>query len=137
MVDAARPEPALSNLEAATDAVDHVIQRQTQLREEYGSVLGCPLCSVGSEVGTQEPEIRDKTLEIMERYVKYFESALRDAHAQNGVVAPDAKSKARVLFAYVQGVLAQARIANSLEPLQELKAGVWGSLGIRPALAAA
>lgn len=108
-----------------------VIQRQGELREEFGCVLGCPMCSVGSEVSAKESGIREKTVEIMERYMKYFESAVRDAAAQGLIVAPDAKSKARALFAYVHGVMAQARIANSLEPLNELKAGAWALLGVR------
>ena len=67
----------------------------------------------------------------MDRYLKYFESAIRDAHARGLIVAPDAKTKAKALYAYFQGVMAQARIANSLAPLQELKAGVWALLGVR------
>jgi TetR/AcrR family transcriptional repressor of nem operon len=120
--------PPLRRLE---NHLDFVIRRQDELRKEYGCVLGCLMCSVGSEVSNKEAGIRDKTIEIMERYVKYFESAVRDAAAEGLIVAPDPKSKARALFAYVQGVLAQARIANSLEPLNELKAGARAVLGLR------
>lgn len=117
--------------------LNFAIEGQTHLREEFGSVLGCPMCSVGSEVGTKETAIRDKTVQILESYVKYFETAIRDADAQGAISAPDAKTKARALFAYIQGVLAQARISNSLEPLKDLKAGSWAVLGIRqPELAA-
>jgi len=123
--------PTVPPLQRIGDYLSYVVQKQGELREEYGSVLGCPLCSVGSEVSTQEAGIREKAQEILERYVKYFESAIRDAHAQGLIQAPDAKMKARMLFAYVQGVLTQARIANSLEPLTELQTGVWGLLGVR------
>jgi TetR/AcrR family transcriptional repressor of nem operon len=126
-----RFSPSVPPLERLERHFAYVIQRQGELLEEYGSVLGCPLCSVGSEVSNKEAGIRDKTIEIMDRYVKYFESAVRDAAAQGLVVTPDPKTKARVLFAYVQGVLTQARITNSLEPLKELKAGAWGILGVR------
>jgi TetR/AcrR family transcriptional repressor of nem operon len=130
--------PSVPPLQRFEDYFDFVIRRQGQLLEEYGSVLGCPLCSVGSEVSTRETGIRDKTLEIMGRYVKYFESTIRDAHGQGLIAAPDPKTKAKTLYAYFQGVLAQARIANSLEPLQELKAGAWALLGVRqPVLAGA
>ena len=122
--------PTVPPLQRFADFFDFVIQRQEQLREQYGSVLGCPLCSVGSEVSTRETGIRDKTLEIMDRSVKYFESAIRDAHAQGLIVAPDAKTRAKALYAYFQGVMAQARIANSLQPLEELKAGAWALLGV-------
>ncbi len=123
--------PAVPPLQRLEDYFQFVVKRQGQLTEEYGSVLGCPLCSVGSEVGSREVGIRDKTLEIMERYVKYFESAIRDADAQGLIVAPDAKAKATALYSYFQGVMAQARIANSLEPLRELKSGAWALLGVR------
>jgi TetR/AcrR family transcriptional repressor of nem operon len=125
--------PAVPPLERFENYFDFVVRRQGELRKEFGSVLGCPMCSVGSEVSATESAIRAKTIEIIERYVKYFESAIRDAHAQGLIVAPNAKSKARALFAYFQGVMAQARIANSLEPLKELKAGAWALLGIRQA----
>lgn len=123
--------PDVSPLARFEGYFDFVLKRQAHLQQEFGCVLGCPMCSVGSEVSAKEAGIRDKTIEIMERYVRFFESAVRDADAQGLIVAPDAKSKARALFAYVQGVLAQARIANSLEPLKELKAGAWALLGVR------
>ena len=125
--------PSIPPLQRLENHFDFVLIRQSQLKEECGSVLGCPLCSVGSEMTTQEAGIREKALEIMNRYVQYFESAIRDAHAQGVIVAPDAKTKARMLYAYTQGIVAQARIANSLEPLKELKSGAWSLLGVRQA----
>lgn len=129
--------PSVPPLQRISDYFDFVIQRQADLQKEFGSVLGCPLCSVGSEISTQESEIREKAQEILDRYVKYFESAIRDAHAQGLLVAPDPKAKARALFAYIMGTLAQARIANSLEPLNELKAGGLGLLGLQLSSSAA
>jgi len=123
--------PSIPPLERFQNYFDFVVQKQANLKAEYGSVLGCPLCSVGSEVSRQEAGIREKAQEILDRYVKYFESAIRDAMAQGLIVAHDPKAKARMLFAYVQGVMAQARIANSLEPFQELKAGGLAVLGVR------
>jgi TetR/AcrR family transcriptional repressor of nem operon len=123
--------PAVPPLQRIENYFDYVIQRQGELKKEYGAVLGCPLCSVGSEVSTQEVEIREKAQEILDRYRKYFESAIRDAHAQGLISAPDASNKARILYSYVLGVLAQARIANSLEPLSQLRGGGLGLLGVR------
>jgi TetR/AcrR family transcriptional repressor of nem operon len=130
--------PTVPPLERLEGYFDMVIQRQAELRQQYGTVLGCPMCSVGSEVSCRETTIRDKTLEIMSHYLKYLESALRDAHAQKLLVAANAKTKARVLFAYIQGLLTQARIANDLAPLEELKSGAWAMLGLeQPELTAA
>jgi len=129
--------PAVPPLQRIENYFEYVIRRQGELREEYGAVLGCPLCSVGSEVSTQEVEIREKAQEILDRYVKYFESAIRDAHAQGLISAPDANSKAQMLFAYALGILAQARIANSLEPLRALRTGGLGLLGVHQSVPAA
>jgi TetR/AcrR family transcriptional repressor of nem operon len=121
--------PSVPPLQRLEDYLDYVVERQGQLKEKHGSVLGCPMCSVGSEVSTKEEGIREKAREILDGCVKYLESAIRDAHAEGLIVAPDAQTKARVLFAYVQGTLTQARIANDLKVLAPLKAGAFGLLG--------
>src|SRR3954466_3209507 len=54
--------PPLERLEAYFDMI---VRRQAEWRQEYGTVLGCPMCSVGSEVSCHETTIRDKTLEVM------------------------------------------------------------------------
>jgi hypothetical protein len=53
-----------------------------------------------------------------------LESAIRDGHAEGALVAPDARSKARIVFAYSEGLLAQARIWNDLAILESLEEGV-------------
>jgi len=45
--------------------------------------------------------------------------------------APDAASKARLLFAYFEGALAQARIQNNAELLRDLQTGFMEILGNR------
>lgn len=130
--------PSVPPLERIQNHLEYMRRRQEELKQEHGSVLGCPMCSVGSEVSTLEAGIREKAQEITDRYVKFFESAIRDAHAQGLISAPDAKAKARMLFAYLQGTLTQARIANSLEPLDHLQTDAFGLLGVdAPELVAA
>jgi TetR/AcrR family transcriptional repressor of nem operon len=92
-------------------------------------VLGCALFTLGSEVSTQDAPLRAKVEELLGRKVKYFESAIRDAHAQGLIVAPDAKAKAQALFACYQGTLTQARIQNSVEPLREFASVASDFLG--------
>jgi TetR/AcrR family transcriptional repressor of nem operon len=114
------------------------LRRQEELQSECGYVLGCPIFSLGCEVCTQDEAIRAKVEEILEQSVKYFESAIRDAHAEGSIHAPDAAFTAKILFAYFQGVLTQARIRNSLDVLRELPDGALALLGAprREALAA-
>lgn len=118
--------PPLKRLE---DYFALVCERQTELQRQFGSVLGCTYCSLGSEVGLQDEKIREKVQEILHRMLMYFESAIRDAHAQGLVHAPNAKAKAQLVFAYFQGTLSQARILNSLEPICGLYAGALEMLG--------
>ncbi len=110
---------------------------QANIRSKHGCVLGCPLLSLGGEVSTQEHRLQKKIQEILGQKRKYLESAIRDAHAAGLIEAPDAAAKARILFSYYQGLLAQARIQNDLKILAEARQGTLELLGVRqPATAA-
>ena len=111
--------PSVPPLERLERYFEFVSAHLTERQKKCGSVLGCALFSVGSEVSTQDAPLREKVQEILSRKVRYFESAIRDANAQGLIVAPDAKAKAQALFACYQGTLTQARIENSVEPLRE------------------
>src|SRR5215470_16910683 len=115
---------------------EFVHDRLAEIQKKCGSILGCPLLTVGSEVSTQDEMLREKVQEILDRKVRYFESAIRDAHSQGLIVAPDAKAKAKGLFACYQGTLAQARIENNLEPLREFKHFARDILGATQGIAA-
>jgi TetR/AcrR family transcriptional repressor of nem operon len=105
-------------------------------QKELGVVLGCPLFTVGSEVCcSEETSLRDTVQRILDQKIRYYESAIRDAHAQGLIHAPDAKAKARAFFALIEGALTHSRIQNSLEPLREsYQAGLelLGVKGIAP-----
>ena len=123
--------PSIPPLQRFEDFFDYVFERQAELQRGCGSVLGCPLFAVGSEVCAHEPAIREKVQSILGTYVQYFESAIRDAHAQGLIEAPDAKAKSKALFAFFQGTMTQARIENSLEPLRTLRDGAFALLGVK------
>ena len=121
--------PPLERLERYFDFVH---DRLAEVQRKCGSILGCPLMSIGSEVSTQDELLRAKVQEILDRKIRYFESAIRDAHSQGLIEAPDAKAKAKGLFACYQGTLAQARIHNNLELLREFKHVALDILGAKP-----
>ena len=100
-----------------------------EIKKECGAVLGCPLYTLGSEVCTQDTVLRNKIEEILDRKATYFESAIRDAHAQGLIEAPDAKAKAKTLFMFIQGALTQARIQNNVEVLRDLYPNALDLLG--------
>src|SRR5437016_3029459 len=97
--------PTVPPLERFDRYFDHVHDHLAQLQEACGSILGCPMLSIGSEVSTQDPGVRATVERIWDRKIKYFESAIRDAHAQGLIEAPDPEAKARALFACYHGTL--------------------------------
>lgn len=118
-------------LERLRKYCEYGFRLQAEVRSKCGCVLGCPLFSLGSEVSTQEHRLQEKIQEILEQKRKYLESAIRDAHAEGLIDAPDPAAKARILFAYYQGLLTQARIQNNLEIFREATQGTYELLGVK------
>ena len=110
---------------------DFVHGRLAELQQKCGSILGCPYVSVGSEVSTQDPIVRETIDRIMDRKMKYFISAVRDAAAQGLIDAPNPEAKARALFACYQGTVAQARIQNDVQLLRDFKDVARTVLGVK------
>src|SRR5262249_39005968 len=123
--------PTIPPLERLRRYCEMGLRMQTEMRAKYGRVLGCPLCSVGSEVSTQEDRLQKKIERILDYKRKYLESTIRDAHAAGVIHAPDAAAKARTLFAYYQGLLTEARIRDDLEILRESVRGTYELLGVK------
>lgn len=108
-----------------------------QKQKETGAVLGCPLFTVGSEICcSEETHLRDTVQRILDRKICYYESAIRDAHAQGLIHAPDARAKARSFFALIEGALTHSRIQNSLDPLRESYSAGLELLGVKSAVSA-
>jgi TetR/AcrR family transcriptional regulator, transcriptional repressor for nem operon len=122
--------PTIEPLERIRKYLEYGYCLQERIKTEYGRVLGCPLFSVGAEVSTQEDRLQKKIQEILEYKRKYLESAIRDAHAQGLIYAPDPAAKSRAVAAYMEGLLTQARIQNNLEILCEAPRGVNDLLGL-------
>jgi TetR/AcrR family transcriptional repressor of nem operon len=124
-------------LERFEKLAEYMNRSQKEARDRFGCVLGCPLFALGAEVSTQEAALQKKIEEILDYKRKYFESAIRDAHAAGMVYAPDAAGKARVLFTYYQGLLTEARIRNDLNVFRDVARGTLELLGITGAQKAA
>jgi TetR/AcrR family transcriptional regulator, transcriptional repressor for nem operon len=121
--------PTVPPLERLERYFEFNYERLLAIKKECGAILGCPLYTLASEVCTQDIVLRGKIQEILDRKATYFESAIRDAHAQGLIVAPNAKAKARMLFMFIQGALTQARIENNVDILQEIYPGALDLLG--------
>ena len=121
--------PTVPPLERLERYFEFNYERLLAIQKECGAVLGCPLYTLGSEVCTQDSALRGKIQEILDRKMTYFESAIRDAHAQGLIAAPDAKAKARTLFMFIQGALTQARIENNVDVLRDIYPDALDLLG--------
>jgi TetR/AcrR family transcriptional regulator, transcriptional repressor for nem operon len=118
-------------LERLKQFCDFTYKIQREIKAKYGRVLGCAQASLGSEICTQEDVLQKKIQQIMDQKRKYIESAVRDAHAAGLIHAPDAAAKARMVFAYYEGLLTQARIQNDVEVLRETASGMFAMLGVK------
>src|SRR6266513_898909 len=129
--------PTVPPLDRIRNYCEFGYRLQAELKKQCGAVLGCPLCTRGSEVSTQDENLRLKIQEILQYKSKYIETAIRDAAAAGLIKAPDAVAKTRMVRAYIEGLLTQARIQNDLAPLRDAIRGVFDLLGAKEPQAAA
>ena len=127
----------LPPLERLRRYCDFQYKMQAEALAKYGHVLGCPLCTLGSEISTQDDRLQRKVQEILSQKRKYLETAIRDAHALGLLEAPDAICKANMLFSYYQGLAMEARIENSVEIMKDAIRGTFDVLGVKQVAPAA
>lgn len=121
--------PSRPPLERLTRYFAYVVDRQTAVKAQYGRVLGCFHNSVGSECVQRPADVSTKALEIVVSLRRYLETTLRDAQAAGLIPAGDPAQDARNLYAYVQGVLAQARMHDDLELLRTIPQTAFALVG--------
>ena len=122
--------PTVPPLERLRKYAEFAYNFQSSIKAKYGRVLGCPHSSLGSEICTQEDKLQKTIQNIMALKQKYLESAIRDAAVAGLVEAPDPAAKARMVLAYYEGVLTQARIQNDIEMLRDTASGMFAILGV-------
>ncbi len=109
----------------------YVWNRQKQKAEKYGHVCGCPYASLGTELATQDEKIRAKSQEIMDRTIRYLESALRDAGREGAVSIADPRTVAKRIYTSTLGMLLYAKVHNDLVPIRELEPTVMDMIGVQ------
>jgi TetR/AcrR family transcriptional repressor of nem operon len=114
--------PSADPLVRIASHLESIYHRQSAVKQKTGKVLGCPVCSVGSEVSTQEIDVCAKIREILARKRRYYESAIRDAVASGAIAPCDPAQKALVLAGLIEGMVSQARIMNDPEITRGLPA---------------
>ncbi len=123
--------PSVPPLDRLRNFCEYMLKRQSELKCQCGMVLGCPLFTLGSEVCKQEEKLSAKIQEIMDTHARYIATAVRDAHALGLFQAEDVSAKIRMLGAYIEGLLTQARIRNDVSVLKEMLPGIHQILGIK------
>lgn len=120
--------PPLKRLELWCDYIRTV---QKQRHKKYEQVCGCPYTSVGGELATQDKKVRLKTRDLIDRHVKYLTNAIVDAIMAGDAEAGDAEVKARLVHAFVVGLLLRAKIYNDLMILSHLEEAIFALIGAK------
>ena len=123
--------PQVPPLERLDKFCNLLIKEQKEKYQRTGKMLGCPFCSLGSELGTQNEKIRLKAEQMCTRQIKYLESVVRDLAAAGLLEVNDAPELAWEIYSYISGILMQARIENSAEHAERLPHGVTRLFGIK------
>jgi TetR/AcrR family transcriptional repressor of nem operon len=114
--------PAVEPLDRITRYLEAVYERQVEFKQKFGKVLGCPVCSVGSEISTQDENVGAKVREICGQKRLYFETAIRDAVARGSIEPCDPGERTTSLVALIEGIVSHARITNAPEVVGRLPA---------------
>ena len=108
-----------------------IYERQVEKAAKYGRVCGCPYASIGSEIATQDEQIRLKSQELISCGRKYLESAIADAIRADLVTVKDPVLAAQRVQSMVLGALIEAKVQNNLEGLKDLETPIMALLGAK------
>jgi TetR/AcrR family transcriptional repressor of nem operon len=109
---------------------------QRAQKDKCGRVLGCPFCSVGSELSSLDDRVRQKAAEILNRGHCYLESAIAEGQRNGSIEPGDPRQLSQVLFAMLAGLLLQAKIYNDPEILANVTPRAMRLIGAREKTAA-
>ena len=125
-----RPNPPLARI---TCFLDWLQLLQREKHREVRKVLGWPLFTLGCELGAREPAIARELCELESAELRYFESAIRDAIAQEAIEPCVPRAAALLLRAAMQGILARARMRDDPAELSDLTALLITVRRLKPA----
>jgi TetR/AcrR family transcriptional repressor of nem operon len=129
--------PQLPPLERLDQYCRVIVEDQKAKYRSFGKMLGCPFCSIGSELGTQDENIRRKMEQVLGRQMKYLESLVRDLAAEGLIHSRNHRELAEEIASYITGVLMQAKIENSVQHVERIEHGMRRLLGLKEIAAAA
>lgn len=123
--------PQVPPLERLDNYCQLIIKDQKEKYASFGKMLGCPFCSVGCELSTQDEKIRLKAEQMSQRMLKYVESLVRDLAAAGYIEVKDSTELAQEMCSYITGVLMQAKLENNVKHVERLQHGIMRLLGLK------
>jgi TetR/AcrR family transcriptional repressor of nem operon len=126
--------PQVPPLDRLQQLFEALYQDQKRMFQEHGRVCGCPFANLAAELSTQDERLRAKSQDMMERLVRYLESAISDAQRTRLIPGTSARAAAEEIYSLTLGQMLQAKVHNDPEMLRDLGARVlrW----LRPRAAA-
>lgn len=105
------------------------IEKQKELKEQFGFYPGCPFTSLGIERGADD--LLRQTAEEHLNFVKaYFEKTVADAVREGAVKVKNPSQKASELFSLYLGAFTRLRITNDIRVMKDLQSGMLALLGL-------
>ncbi|MBX3733610.1 MAG: TetR/AcrR family transcriptional regulator [Verrucomicrobiae bacterium] len=122
--------PQVPPLERLSRWCQSVMDSQHALYERFGHVCGCPYANVGAELATQDDRLRAKSEDLLNRGLRYLESAIADARREGLIVVRDVPAAARAVGTCLLGLIFRAKVQNDLRVLRELEPTMMQLLGV-------
>ncbi len=127
--------PSKSGVQRLLDHAKFKYELTKELKERDGKILACCLFTVGQEMCNVDQDLRNKVQELLDRHMRYFVTAVRDAASEGLIQTDDIEATTACLYSCYEGMYARARIANDPEVMKDLQASYLRILGLQQAVA--
>lgn len=121
--------PQVPPLERLSRWCESVFEAQDSLFRKFGHVCGCPYANLGAELATQDDRLRAKSEDLLNRGLRYLESAIADAQREGLIHVSDVKAAAQSVGTCLMGLIFRAKVQNNPALLRELEPSVMHILG--------
>lgn len=111
----------MAQLRKLIEAVNGV---QTEAIARRGAFLGCPFGSLGQEMAHQDERLRRAVQDVFDGHCAYIRGALERAQQIGEIPPGDNHKRARRVFAFLEGALLIAKVANDASLFLEIASSI-------------
>ena len=122
--------PTKPPLKRLSDWIEEGLKEFQELYDKEQRVVGCPFFNLGMELATTQPMVRDKIVEVMNYFMSYLSSSLREAVANGEIQLDSVDDTADAIFSMVEGAISFSRITNDPKKVQHLPKMINQMLGV-------